>query len=422
MANEEDDLDLLLSLHDRVLETPTGTPPGTPPHTSDFLSDDESPKRVGSADMSIFKNAVKDCLDYDHIPAEKSGKTNRQKASNDVTVEKFSGLRMRNQLIAPAELGDRFSDIRFVRLSTIKNLLVGDTLSGCWVTVGVLTEKGSPKTSSTGKAYCIWKLSCLDENTVSVFLFGDAYKRNCKELAGTVFALFNSTVRKDAVGVGFSLSVYQPSQMLKMGTSDDYGVCKGKKKDGMACTTVINRRRGIYCRYHKSKTSEKYSTTTRIELKGGNLRTAFRDHHLKAEGVYMVDPQAGRVNFKKAAPPVKLLSVEGLKKALSNADKVTTNAHSQGKRFLAEITGKLCNNTANKESTKQNQQRISSEKTSILKSSTKKLDSEVVNQQPDPKRKKVEPAQAGITTKSIEKMIELDYVSSDEETELFFTL
>lgn len=30
----------------------------------------------------------------------------------------------------------------------------------------------------------------------------------------------------------------------------------------------------------------------------------------------MVDPQAGRVNFKKAAPPVKLLSVEGLKKAL----------------------------------------------------------------------------------------------------------
>lgn len=41
--------------------------------------------------------------------------------------------------------------------------------------------------------------------------------------------------------MGFSLSVYQPSQLLKMGTSDDYGVCKGKKKDGIACTTVINR-------------------------------------------------------------------------------------------------------------------------------------------------------------------------------------
>lgn len=51
-----------------------------------------------------------------------------------------------------------------------------------------------------------------------------------------------------------------------------------------------------------------------------NLRTAFRDHHLKAEGVYMVDPQVGKVNSKKRAAPVKLLSVEGLKKALRLED------------------------------------------------------------------------------------------------------
>ncbi|XP_023512916.1 protein MCM10 homolog [Cucurbita pepo subsp. pepo] len=412
MANEEDDLDLLLSLQDKVVETP----PGTPPHASDLLSDDESPRRAGHADMSIFRNAVKDCLDYSHIPTEKSGKTNRSKASNDVTIEKFSGLRVRNQLVGPVELHDRFSDIRFVRLSTIKNLLVGDTLSGCWVTVGVLTEKGSPKTSSTGKAYCIWKLSCLDENAVSVFLFGDAYKRNCKELAGTVFAVFNSTVRKDAMGMGFSLSVYQSSQLLKMGTSDDYGVCKGKKKDGMACTTVINRRRGIYCKYHKSKASEKYSTTIRTELKGGNLRTAFRDHHLKAEGVYMVNPLVGKVNSKHRAPPAKLLSVEGLKKALSNADNVTTNVHSQGKRFLAEITGKMTDKSGNKELSRQSQQRISSEKTSISKSSG------VENQQRDPKRMKTSHAPADKTTKDMGKMVELDYISSDDDIDLTFTL
>ncbi|XP_008457688.1 uncharacterized protein LOC103497330 [Cucumis melo] len=406
MGTEEDDLDLLLSLQDKVVETP----PGTPPHTSDLLSDDESPRRAGPADMSIFRNAVKDCLDYDHIRTEKNAKTNRSKASNDISIEKFSGLRMRNQVVAPAELHDRFSDIRFVRLSTIKNLLIGDTLSGCWVTVGVLTEKGSQRTSSTGKAYCIWKLSCLDEQTVSVFLFGDAYQRNCKELAGTVFALFNSTVRKDATGMGFSLSVYQPNQLLLMGTSDDYGVCKGKK-DGIACTTVINRRRGIYCKYHKSKASEKYSTTTRTELKGGNLRTAFRDYHHKPEGVYMVDPRAGKVTSKRPTQPVKLLSVESLKRALSNADKVTTNAHSQGKRFLAEITGKLYSESVNKEPTKRSQQRISSEKTSILKS-------RVENQQPDPKRKKTDHTPANKTTKDIGKMIELDYVSSEDEDDI----
>ena len=76
---------------------------------------------------------------------------------------------------------------------------MGDTLSGCWATVGVLTEKGNPRTSSAGKNYCIWKVGCLDEDTVSVFLFGDAYQKNWKEQAGTVFALFNSGVRKDAM-------------------------------------------------------------------------------------------------------------------------------------------------------------------------------------------------------------------------------
>lgn len=47
-----------------------------------------------------------------------------------------------------------------------------------------------------------------------------------------------------------------------------------------------------------------------------NLRTVFRDYHHKPEGVYMVDPLAGKVTSKKPAQPVKLLSVEGLKRAL----------------------------------------------------------------------------------------------------------
>lgn len=155
-----------------------------------------------------------------------------------------------------------------------RNSLVGDTVSGSWATVGVLTEKGTQKTSSTGKSYCIWKMGCLDETTVSLFLFGDAYQMNMQEQAGTVFALFNSTVRKDNAvvnchelrflflfihqglikllqslnifyfflqGNGFSLSIYSTRQIMKMGTSVDYGVCKGKRTDGMACTLVINK-------------------------------------------------------------------------------------------------------------------------------------------------------------------------------------
>ncbi|XP_057726088.1 uncharacterized protein LOC130941552 isoform X2 [Arachis stenosperma] len=333
MSSEE--VDLLLSLQDqeKVLETPPASP-----GFAGYLSDDD--RHDGEKpDMSVFRDAVQDCLQYEPNPNPEPNPKPKSKPllTNDADVEKFSGLRIRNQLLTSNEIRESFSDIRFVRLSVIKNLLIGDTFSGSWVTVGVLTEKGPPRTSSTGKTYCIWKVGCLDENTVSLFLFGDAYQRNSQEQVGAVFALFNSAVRKDPKGNGFSLSVYSSGQILKMGTSADYGVCKGKRADGMACTLVINKRSGAYCKYHKSKASGKYSTM-RTELKGGNLHTAFRSRdYLKSEGIYLVDPLAGKASLKKSQP-VKLLSVDGLRKALSNAGKVTTKTHSQGIRFLAEVT------------------------------------------------------------------------------------
>ncbi|XP_031265725.1 protein MCM10 homolog isoform X2 [Pistacia vera] len=406
MSRHQDDLDLLLSLQDRVLETPPASPsPG-------YLSDDGSPRQRGQVDMSAFRNVVQDCLDYEPKPVEKSGKLNQSKNLNNPEVEKFSGLRIRSQVVTPAELSERFSDIRFVRLSTIKNLLAGDTLSGCWATVGVLTEKGYPKTSSIGKNYSIWKIGCLDENTISVFLFGDAYQQNLKEQAGTVFALFYCTVRRDTKGPGFSLTVTSPSQILKMGTSVDYGVCKGKRKDGMACTVVINKRKGIYCKYHKVKTSDKFSTM-RTELKGGNLRTAFRDPY-KPEGIYMVDPLADRSNLTKSKKPVKLLSVEALRNALSNAGKVTTNIHSQGIRFLNEVAGEMGSKSARAETIMPGQQKTSLDK---RKSSTAKPNPSVVKQQADTKRKKTDVGQALMdkTKQGTGKMIELNYFSSDEE-------
>ncbi|KAJ0011211.1 hypothetical protein Pint_34297 [Pistacia integerrima] len=404
MSSHQDDLDLLLSLQDRVLETPPASPsPG-------YLSDDGSPRQRGQVDMSAFRNVVQDCLDYEPKPVEKTGKLNQSKNLNNPEVEKFSGLRIRSQVVTPAELSERFSDIRFVRLSTIKNLLAGDTLSGCWATVGVLIEKGYPKTSSIGKNYSIWKIGCLDENTISVFLFGDAYQQNLKEQAGTVFALFNCTVRRDTKGPGFSLTVTSPSQILKMGTSVDYGVCKGKRKDGMACTVVINKRKGIYCKYHKVKTSDKFSTM-RTELKGG----IFRDPY-KPEGIYMVDPLADRSNLTKSKKPVKLLSVEALRNALSNAGKVTTNIHSQGIRFLNEVAaaGEMGSKSARAETIMPGQQKTSLDK---RKSSTAKPNPSVVKQQADTKRKKTDVGQALMdkTKQGTGKMIELNYFSSDEE-------
>lgn len=413
MSNYQEDLDLLLSLQDRVLETPPGSPTNLHPHSPGYLSDNEFSKRSRQVDMSIFKNAVQDCLDFEPKTVKKSPKSKHFTKSNDPEIEKFSGLRIRNLLVSAGELSNQFSDIRFVRLTAIRNLLLGDTLSGCWATVGVLAEKSNAKTSSTGKNYCIWKIGCLDEMTISIFLFGDAYQQHWKEQAGTVFTFFNSGVRKDASGSGFSLSAYSANQVLKLGTSIDYGVCKGKRKDGMACTLVINKRHGIYCSYHKSKTFEKYSVV-RNELKGGNLRTAFKEPY-KREGIYMVDPLADRTSSKKPKQPLKVLSVEGLRRALSGADKVTTNTHSQGIRFLREITGKTDLMDIKKGTAVPHQQMATAKK---RLSSMKTFNSQLLsrNLQSNVKRKKCEEEQAAAgTNKGTEKMIELDILSSDEE-------
>ncbi|XP_050366041.1 uncharacterized protein LOC126784609 [Argentina anserina] len=416
MSNREDDddLDLLLSLQDRVPETPPASPSRSP--DARYLSDeDELPRRKVPADMSVFRDAVQDCLDYDHKSAQKTVKLKQTSSSNDSEVDKYSGLRIRKQLLTPSELKDRFSDIRFVRLPNIKNYLVGETLSGCWATVGVLTEKGTKRTSSTGKSYSIYKFGCLDEDTVSVFLFGDAYEKNCNEKAGMVFALFNCSVRKDAQGAGFSLSVFSANHIVKIGNSVDYGVCRGKRKDGMACTLVINKRKGVYCKFHRSKESQKYSTL-RTELKGGNLRTGFRNPY-QPEGVFMVDPLADRTNLKKRKQPVKLLSVEGLKKALSKADKVTTNTHSQGLRFLAKVTGMTDPNDVIKGTAMQKKQMSSLEKRKL--STTSMGTSAVIkDQQLGAKRMKngKDNSLADKSKQATGKMIELDcYISSDEE-------
>lgn len=45
--------------------------------------------------MSAFRNVVKDCLDYEPKPVDKTGKLNQSKNLNNPEVEKFSGLRIR---------------------------------------------------------------------------------------------------------------------------------------------------------------------------------------------------------------------------------------------------------------------------------------------------------------------------------------
>ncbi|GJM99389.1 hypothetical protein PR202_ga16482 [Eleusine coracana subsp. coracana] len=203
-----------------------------------------------------------------------------------------------------------------------------DKFSGCWATAGVVLDKGVPRVSSKGTSYSIWKMGALDDNDVSVFLFGDAHTHYSGAAVGAVFALFNGNVRMDNEGRGFSVSVASMGQMMKMGVAADFGLCKGKRKDGMACTMAINKSKGSYCKFHSSKTSQKF-TTGRVELKGGNFQFASK---LRSEGIYMVNRSSEQPNPRKPFQLVKVMSIDGLKRALSSASSVAKAPLKQGLR------------------------------------------------------------------------------------------
>ncbi|XP_075095552.1 uncharacterized protein LOC107772839 isoform X1 [Nicotiana tabacum] len=135
----------------------------------------------------------------------------------------------------------------------------------------------------------------------------------------------------------------------------------------------------------------------------------------------MVNPLADKTNFTKSAAPLKLLSVDGLKKALSNAGKVTTNIHSQGIRFLSQmtVTGKLNSNNTKESITDRDQTR---NRTNERSSSTKRKNLSEIRSSHSFEHKKPKVGQQQQQNNSgqkpvqvKEKMIELDLVSSDDE-------
>uniref|UniRef100_A0ACD5ZF57 Uncharacterized protein n=3 Tax=Avena sativa TaxID=4498 RepID=A0ACD5ZF57_AVESA len=194
--------------------------------------------------MSVFRDAVKDYIEAVPTSTSTSGLGPRRPSlpkSTQTLVDTYSGLRIKNMSVSPLEIADIFSDIRFVRISVFQNMAGGDTFSGCWATADVVLDKGTTRKGVQGLDYSIWKMGALDDSEVSVFLFGDAHIYYFGGAVGDVFALFNGNVRIDKGGKGFSVSVNSVGQMMKMGVSTDFSICKGKRKDGMACTMATNK-------------------------------------------------------------------------------------------------------------------------------------------------------------------------------------
>ncbi|KAK2858790.1 hypothetical protein Q5P01_003410 [Channa striata] len=187
----------------------------------------------------------------------------------DVTIEKYSGLRLRKPRVSSTDMEHKMANRRLIRLSQVPERLAREKLEDCdWVTFAVLVNKVTQQSNNSGRTFSIWKLNDLHnlEVFVSLLLFGEVHKEHWKTEPGTVIGLLNPNPMKQKDGYdGVSLTVDHPQKVLLMGEAQDYGTCKAMKNNGDPCSQIVNMYECQYCQYHV-KAQYKKMSSKRAEL------------------------------------------------------------------------------------------------------------------------------------------------------------
>ncbi|KAF6372099.1 minichromosome maintenance 10 replication initiation factor [Rhinolophus ferrumequinum] len=204
------------------------------------------------------------------------------KTAQPVSVEAFSGLRLRWPRVSSTEMNKKMAGRKLIRLSQLKEKMAHEKLEEIdWVTFGVILKKVTPQSSNSGKTFSIWRLNDLRDltRTVSLFLFGEVHKELWKTEQGTVIGLLNANPMKPRDGSEeVCLSIDHPQKILIMGEAVDLGTCKAKKKNGEPCTQIVNLNDCEYCQYH-IQTQYKKLSAKRADLQstfsGGRIPKKF---------------------------------------------------------------------------------------------------------------------------------------------------
>ncbi|XP_062991089.1 protein MCM10 homolog [Elgaria multicarinata webbii] len=191
----------------------------------------------------------------------------------DVSLEVFSGLRLRTPRVSSVEMERKMAGRTFIRLSQLQDKLASVNLEETdWVTFGVILKKVTPQSSNNGKTFSIWRLNDLRDfsRCVSLFLFGDVHKEHWKTDQGMVIGLLNANLMKPKEGSDeVCVSVDHPQKILLLGKAMDLGTCKARKKNGEPCTQIVNLNECEYCQYHVQ------SQYRRLSSKRADLQSTF---------------------------------------------------------------------------------------------------------------------------------------------------
>uniref|UniRef100_A0A8C2RMZ1 Protein MCM10 homolog n=1 Tax=Capra hircus TaxID=9925 RepID=A0A8C2RMZ1_CAPHI len=163
-----------------------------------------------------------------------------------VSVEAFSGLRLRKPRVSSTEMNKKMIGRKLIRLSQLKEKMANEKLEEIdWVTFGVILKKITPQ-SSNSVSYFINQLF-HHRLTVETHVHKELWKTE----QGSVIGLLNANPMKPKDGSEeICLSIDHPQKILIMGEALDLGTCKAKKKNGEPCTQIVNLNDCEYCQYH----------------------------------------------------------------------------------------------------------------------------------------------------------------------------
>jgi len=180
-------------------------------------------------------------------------------------IEEFSGLSIKDRCVPSQQVREALTGRTVYKISDFESgdqrkfaAPGGDSKKHVsWATIGVLTEKSFPKSSHSGGtdgragtgSYQIWTLSDFNAQ-ISLFIFAEAYAGLVNEPIGSIFLISSPSLLPAVERRSFSLSASKDGQVVRIGHSPDFGICKGTRKDGKPCTMVVNATKCQYCKFH----------------------------------------------------------------------------------------------------------------------------------------------------------------------------
>ncbi|XP_037519774.1 protein MCM10 homolog isoform X1 [Rhipicephalus sanguineus] len=248
-------------------------------HSGDTDSSDDEKRYPTEAGLNKMGKSIKRSLEerkssgFSSRPPVDTWKDTKRKGTlpldgldGNGVRDPYSGIRIIRPLVESTVMEARMTGRKMVKMSMVPSFVQQKKIDIDWVTVGVLVNKSPPKTSKNGKPFSIWKLTDLQdcENLVCVFLFGDVHEKHWKTSVGSVVGFLNPSVmpNKDSFSSRkeVCLSIDHPGKVMLMGTSKDFGTCKGKTRDNQPCTNVVNLSTCPYCVYHVKAEYRKMSS------------------------------------------------------------------------------------------------------------------------------------------------------------------